>query len=171
MYTKLKEQYTLSKKRRSADAGNQLIGIVAIIAVAIFVVGVIIIFAKSLFSGVEADVPTGLDTATVPNAQVQTEPVKEEDSSSDADKKQTKKTKKTEKSEPAVTEAGLGTKTVQEYAYLRKDPSPEGEQLLCLSPGITVTVLSAEDENGYVQASFDNNGEQVKGWIHGSYLA
>ena len=161
----------MSKKRRSADTGNQLIGVVAIIAVAIFVVGVIVIFAKSLFSGVEADVPTGLDTATVANAPAQTEVVKPDESSSEGDKKKTKKTKKTEESEPAVTEAGLGTKTVQEYAYLRKDPSPEGEQILCLSPGITVTVLSEEDENGYVQASFDNNGTMLSGWIHGSYLA
>ncbi len=162
----------MSKKRRSADTGNQLIGVVAIIAVAIFVVGVIVIFAKSLFSGVEADVPTGLDTATVANAPAQTEAVKSDDSSSKADKKSTKKKKTDTGAETTTTtQAGLGTKTVQEYAYLRKDPSPEGEQLLCLSPGITVTVLSEEDENGYVQASFDNNGTVLSGWIHGSYLA
>ncbi|MCR5815984.1 MAG: SH3 domain-containing protein [Ruminococcus sp.] len=162
----------MSKKRRSADTGNQLIGVVAIIAVAIFVVGVIVIFAKSLFSGVEADVPTGLDTATVANAPAQTEAAKSDDSSSKADKKSTKKKKTDTGAETTTTtQAGLGTKTVQEYAYLRKDPSPEGEQLLCLSPGITVTVLSEEDENGYVQASFDNNGTVLSGWIHGSYLA
>ena len=162
----------MSKKRRSADTGNQLIGVVAIIAVAIFVVGVIVICAKSLFSGVEADVPTGLDTATVANAPAQTEAVKSDDSSSKAEKKSTKKKKTDTGAETTTTtQAGLGTKTVQEYAYLRKDPSPEGEQLLCLSPGITVTVLSEEDENGYVQASFDNNGTVLSGWIHGSYLA
>ena len=162
----------MSKKRRSADTGNQLIGVVAIIAVAIFVVGGIVIFAKSLFSGVEADVPTGLDTATVANAPAQTEAVKSDDSSSKAEKKSTKKKKTDTGAETTTTtQAGLGTKTVQEYAYLRKDPSPEGEQLLCLSPGITVTVLSEEDENGYVQASFDNNGTVLSGWIHGSYLA
>ena len=162
----------MSKKRRSADSGNQLIGIVAIIAVAVFVVGVIIIFAKSLFSGVEADVPIGLDTATVTNAQAQTQPVGGDDeSSSDEEKKETKKTKKKKTTEATAAEPGLGTKTVQEYAYRRKDPSPEGEQLVCMSPGIVVTVLSEEDENGYVQASFDNNGTVVRGWVHGSYLA
>lgn len=161
----------MGKKRKSADTGNQLIGIVAIIAVAIFVVGVIIIFAKSLFSGVEADVPKGLDTATITNAQAQTQPVGGDDESSSEETKKTKKTKKTKTTEATAADPGLGTKTVQEYAYLRKDPSPEGEQLVCMSPGIVVTVLSQEDENGYVEASFDNNGTVVKGWVHSSYLA
>lgn len=159
----------MSKRRRSADTGNQLIGVVAIIAVAIFVVGVIFIFAKSLFSGVEADVPKGLDTATVANAAAQTEAVQSDDSKEQTE--ETKKTKKTKKTEATEEKKGLGTKTVQEYAYLRKDPSPEGEQVICMSPGIVVTVLSKEDENGYVQASFDYNGTLLEGWVHSSYLA
>lgn len=162
----------MSRRRNSAGTNNQLIGIVAIIAVAVFVVGVIIIFAKSLFSGVEADIPKGLDTATVANAASQPAESSPADDSSEEEKKETKKSKETKATESsqAVPE-GLGTKSVTEYAYLRKSPSPEGEQIICMSPGIQVTVLSEEDENGYVQASFDNNGTVLTGWVHGSYLA
>ena len=163
----------MTKRRSSAETSNQLIGIVAIIAVAIFVVGVIIIFAKSLFSGVEPDVPIGLDTATVANSQAESpkESMPDDDSSNE-EKKETKKSKETKATESAeAVPEGLGTKTVTEYAYLRKEPSPEGEQIICMSPGIVVTVLSEADENGYVQASFDNQGTVLTGWVHGSYLA
>ena len=162
----------MSKRRSSAETNNQLLGVVAIIVVAIFVVGVIIIFAKSLFSGVETDIPKGLDTATVSNAQPESaDSGKADDDSSNEESKETKKSKETKATETTEIPEGLGNKTVTEYAYLRKEPSPEGEQIICMSPGIEVTVLSEADENGYVQASFNNNGTVLTGWVHSSYLA
>ena len=153
-------------KRRSNDLNNQFVGVVAIIVVAVFVIGVIIIFAKSLFSGVESDLPIGLDTATVTKAEAalaQTE-------STEHEKKTTKKSADKEKKTTTTTTEGMGTKSVLEYAYLRKEPAPEGEAIICMSPGVEVTILSEADENGYVKATFLDLSGQLTGYVHESYL-
>ena len=162
----------MSKKKSSAEANNQLMGVVAIIVVAVFVVGVIIIFAKSLFSGVEPEVPLGLDTATVTNAGAADTPAPaaKDDDSSEKDKKETKATKASKETTTTKAEEQK-TLTVQSYAYLRGTPEPEGEAIICMSPGIVVNVLSEPDDNGYIQASFDNNGTMLSGWVHTDYLA
>ena len=164
----------LSKKRVSRDANDQLLGVVAIIVVAVFVVGVIIIFAKSLFSGVESDLPIGLDTATVSNAETQTPDEKTSEKSTkkkkttkaDADSDKDSEDKET----TTTTAAGMGTKSVLEYAYLRKEPNAEAEAIICMSPGIQVTVLSEPDEGGYVKATFTDVSGQLTGYVHESYL-
>ena len=155
-------------KRRSKDLNNQFVGVVAIIVVAVFVIGVIIIFAKSLFSGVESDLPIGLDTATVTKAEAA--PAQAE--SAEQEKKTTKKSadKEKEKKTTTTTTEGMGTKSVLEYAYLRKEPAPEGEAIICMSPGVEVTILSEADENGYVKATFTDVSGQLTGYVHGSYL-
>lgn len=162
----------MSKKKSSAEANNQLMGVVAIIVVAVFVVGVIIIFAKSLFSGVEPEVPLGLDTATVTNAGAADTPAPaaKDDESSEKDKKETKATEASKETTTTKAEEQK-TLTVQYYAYLRVTPEPEGEAIICMSPGIVVNVLSEPDDNGYIQASFDNNGTMLSGWVHTDYLA
>ncbi len=153
-------------KRRSKDLNNQFVGVVAIIVVAVFVIGVIIIFAKSLFSGVESDLPIGLDTATVTKAEAA--PAQTE--STEQEKKTTKKSADKEKKTTTTTTESMGTKSVLEYAYLRKEPSPEGEAIICMSPGVEVTILSEADENGYVKATFLDVSGQLTGYVHESYL-
>ncbi len=153
-------------KRRSKDLNNQFVGVVAIIVVAVFVIGVIIIFAKSLFSGVESDLPIGLDTATVTKAEAA--PAQTE--STEQEKKTTKKSADKEKKTTTTTTEGMGTKSVLEYAYLRKEPAPEGEAIICMSPGVEVTILSEADENGYVKATFLDVSGQLTGYVHESYL-
>ena len=153
-------------KRRSKDLNNQFVGVVAIIVVAVFVIGVIIIFAKSLFSGVESDLPIGLDTATVTKAEAA--PAQTE--STEKEKKTTKKSADKEKKTTTTTTEGMGTKSVLEYAYLRKEPAPEGEAIICMSPGVEVTILSEADENGYVKATFLDVSGQLTGYVHESYL-
>ena len=158
----------MSKRKNHAETSGQLMGVVAIFVVAIFVVGVIIIFAKSLFSGVEADVPQGLDTATQAHAQAVSDTQASDEGG--ADSKQTKAKANESKKKTTTTKAQPQTMTVVEYAYLRVEPSPEGEGIICMSPGIVVNILSEVDENGYVKASFDNNGEMLEGWVHTDYL-
>lgn len=153
-------------KRRSKDLNNQFVGVVAIIVVAVFVIGVIIIFAKSLFSGVESDLPIGLDTATVTKAEAA--PAQTE--STEQEKKTTKKSADKEKKTTTTTTESMGTKSVLEYAYLRKEPAPEGEAIICMSPGVEVTILSEADENGYVKATFLDVSGQLTGYVHESYL-
>ena len=153
-------------KRRSKDLNNQFVGVVAIIVVAVFVIGVIIIFAKSLFSGVESALPIGLDTATVTKAEAA--PAQTE--STEQEKKTTKKSADKEKKTTTTATEGMGTKSVLEYAYLRKEPAPEGEAIICMSPGVEVTILSEADENGYVKATFLDVSGQLTGYVHESYL-
>lgn len=157
-------------RKKTDDFNNQFLGIVAIIVVAIFVIGVIIIFAKSLFSGVEVDIPKGLDTATVTKSAQVTQAAETKESEKTPSKTE-KGESTTKESETTPAEEGLGTKTVTEYAYLREAPSPEGAQIICMSPGIVVTVLTEADENGYVKATFNNSGTQLTGYVHSSYLA
>ena len=157
-------------RKKTDNNDNQLLGIVAVIVIGIFVIGVIIIFAKSLFSGIDKDVPKGIDTGTIAGAGSISKIASEQESQKSPESSETGKKAETS-AETTTTTAEPTTKTVLEYAYLLDKPAEDGEHIICMSPGIEVTLLSAEDENGYVKATFNNMGTQLTGYVHSSYIA
>ncbi|WP_294409346.1 SH3 domain-containing protein [uncultured Ruminococcus sp.] len=151
-----------------------LSGAAAIIVVGIFVVCIIFLFATKLFSANSAKAPAGLDTATIntditqPKADdsqtpaVTTVPDSGTDSISDS-------SSKTDTTTSEADEA-LGTMYITEYAYLHTAPSNDAENIVCMSPGIEVTVLNYED-NGYVKITFQNIDGPLTGYIYKDYLS
>lgn len=150
-------------------------GAAAIIVVGVFVVCVIFLFARGLFSANSSDVPSGLDTATIntgtdePSEEVidSAAAVTSEADSSDSSSEDVSGAE-TETSSEA--EQSLGVMYITEYAYLHTAPSNDAENIVCMSPGIEVTVLGYED-NGYVKITFQNIDGPLTGYIYKDYLS
>lgn len=149
--------------------------VVAIIVVGIFVLCVIVLLAKGLFASNSAEVPKGVNTATINTDE--TAPVYD-DSASETDTSVMDESSYLDESE-IVTESEsddseeeqvLAVMYVTEYAYLHVAPDNEAENIVCMSPGVEVNVLEYED-NGYVKITFMNIDGPLTGYIYGSYLA
>lgn len=166
-----------NKEKNPESAGAS--GVAAIIVVGIFVACVIFLFAKGLFSSNSAKVPSGLDTATintdepditeyVPDSTVQTE-LSDSNAGLDVSGVGTESVSQDESSQ-AEEEPSLGVMYITEYAYLHTAPANEAENIICMSPGIEVTVLGYED-NGYVKITFQNIDGPLTGYIYRDYLS
>ncbi len=164
-----------AKNPESAGAS----GVAAIIVVGIFAACVIFLFAKGLFSSNSAKVPTGLDTATIntdepetdeyiPDSSVQTE-ISDSSIGADDSGVGTESISETVTSQ-AEEDQSLGVMYITEYAYLHTAPENESENIVCMSPGIEVTVLGYED-NGYVKITFQNIDGPLTGYIYRDYLS
>jgi len=151
-------------------------GAAAIIVVGIFVICVIFLFAKGLFSSNSADAPSGLDTATINTDESEPSPAQTsgtvradtslpESSSADSQGQTT-----SESAADSLADQSLGVMYITEYAYLHTAPSNDAENIVCMSPGIEVTVLGYED-NGYVKITFMNIDGQLTGYIYRDYLS
>lgn len=154
-------------------------GIAAIIVVGIFVLCVILVLAKGLFTSNGNEVPSNLNTATVTqstaakltttttgkkaaNASADTSTGSSVDSSSD--------NSSTSSSDSSSEGEVLKVMYVTEYAYLHISPSNTAENIVCMSPGVKVNVLKYED-NGYVKINFQNIDGPLTGYIYKSYLS
>lgn len=152
--------------------------VVAIIVVGIFVLCVIVLLAKGLFASNSAEVPEGINTATINTDE--TAPVYDEsaaeadtsvtDESSYLDESGIAAESVPDESEDSEGEQVLAVMYVTEYAYLHVAPDNEAENIVCMSPGVEVNVLEYED-NGYVKITFMNIDGPLTGYIYGSYLA
>ncbi len=152
--------------------------VVAIIVVGIFVLCVIVLLAKGLFASNSAEVPEGINTATINTDE--TAPVYDEsaaeadtsvtDESSYLDESGIAAESEPDESDDSEGEQVLAVMYVTEYAYLHVAPDNEAENIVCMSPGVEVNVLEYED-NGYVKITFMNIDGPLTGYIYGSYLA
>lgn len=184
------DNFDYFEKEEEIPESRNPVGAASIIVAGVFLVCLIFVFAKVLFSSNSDTVPEGLDTATI-NTDI-TEP----------------------KEEPAITgdmsgtvpfpagdmsggsmvigdgppdsglvsgaassavdsskAEGMGTMYVTEYAYLHTAPSEEAENIVCMSPGIGVTVLSKDEMTGYYKVTFENIDEPLTGYVHKDYLS
>ena len=155
-------------RNNKAAAAGKLNPFVPIVIAGIFVLAVVFVFSRVLFSSNSSTVPEGLDTATIGEEKPVTAKVKtttksqEGESSSNLDS--------AVDMESSKTENGLGVMYITEYAYLHTEPSNDATNIICMSPGIQVTVLGYED-NGYVKITFQNIDEPLTGYIYKDYLS
>lgn len=165
------------------------VGAASIVVAGVFLLCLIFVFAKVLFTSNSDTVPQGLDTATI-NTNI-TEPEEEPavtgetvsgasfvpaDSNAGivvgdgpADPLTSGAEMMTSMADSSQTQ-GMGTMYVTEYAYLHTAPSEEAENIVCMSPGIAVTVLS-QDPSGYYKVTFVNIDEPLTGYVHKDYLS
>ena len=142
--------------------------VVAIIVVGIFVLCVIVLLAKGLFASNSAEVPEGINTATINTDE--TAPVYDEsaaeadtsvtDESSYLDESGIAAESEPDESDDSEGEQVLAVMYVTEYAYLHVAPDNEAENIVCMSPGVEVNVLEYED-NGYVKIGRASCRERV----------
>lgn len=165
-----------NKDRSSESAGAS--GVAAVIVVGIFVACVIFLFAKGLFSSNSAKVPSGLDTATINTDEPDnteyisesTSQIEISDSNTDSVMSISGTDSTVQTVDSQAEEPSLGVMYITEYAYLHTAPANEAENIICMSPGIEVTVLGYED-NGYVKITFQNIDGPLTGYIYGDYLS
>ncbi|WP_295210093.1 SH3 domain-containing protein [Ruminococcus sp.] len=167
-----KNKSTASRKTTGGAAS-----VIAIIVVGIFVLCVIVLLAKGLFASNSAEVPKGINTATINTDQTEPSPAESSaptdtsaaevtESSTDSSAETTKTTTADDSSQSEI----LDVMYVTEYAYLHVAPDNEAENIVCMSPGVEVNVLEYED-NGYVKITFQNIDGPLTGYIYKDYLA
>ncbi len=154
-----------NKKTRPVLSGAA--GVIAIVVVGIFMLCVIFLIAKGLFSSNSSEVPNGLNTATLnTNTDVTAAPAQTEATgttpASDSDGGQ-------DASSEADDQPQGDLMYVLEYAYLHVTPDNESENIICLSPGCQVTAQGQED-NGYVKVTFQNVDGPLTGYVYKDYL-
>ena len=161
-------------KSKSSPSSGGSSAVVAISLVGVFVIGFIFLLAKGLFTSNTREVPQGLDTATI-NTDItgKTEsaaanPAAADVSSSQSENSGTDMSSQTSSASSAAE--NYGKMYVTQYAYLHTKPDNNAENIVCMSPGVEVTVLNFED-NGYVKITFMNIDGQLTGYIYKDYLA
>lgn len=156
-------------------------GIAAIIVVGIFVLCVILVLAKGLFTSNGNEVPSNLNTATVTQSAVATKTTtttttkKAANASADTSTGSSVDSSSANSSSTSSGDSSsegevLKVMYVTEYAYLHVSPSNTAENIVCMSPGVKVNVLNYES-NGYVKINFQNIDGPLTGYIYKSYLS
>lgn len=157
------------KKRTNRPAVSGAAGIIAIIVVGIFMLCVIFLIAKGLFSSNSSEVPSGLNTATL-NTNTELTTALPESTAETVSTQVTPESQTSSEASSETAQEGSGeTMYVLEYAYLHVSPDNESENIICLSPGVVVTILGQE-ENGYVKISFQNIDGPMSGYVYKDYL-
>ena len=157
------------KKRTNRPAVSGAAGIIAIIVVGIFMLCVIFLIAKGLFSSNSSEVPSGLNTATL-NTNTELTTAALESASETVSTQATPDSENITDESSQAAEEGTGEQMyVLEYAYLHVAPDNESENIICLSPGVVVTILGQE-ENGYIKISFQNIDGPMSGYVYKDYL-
>lgn len=154
------------------------IGLASIIVAGIFVVCMIFIVGKVVFASNSETAPAGIDTATI-NTNVTEPKVSRNDkpvtaapaeSTESGSDEVTEESSASSAAEDTSSSADNEIKYITEYAYLHTQPSNEAENIVCMTPGVAVTVLGYED-NGYVKITFTGNDGELTGYIYQDYLS
>ena len=167
----------MSDKNKKNFSSSGTGGVVAIIVVGVFVLCVVFLMAKGLFTSNSKEVPAGIDTATIntdESSEKEETPVTEvngdinsiSESETDSSLAESESSLADESSQSEY----LAVMYVTEYAYLHTAPSNDAENIVCMSPGVVVNVLEYED-NGYVKITFQNIDGPLTGYIYKDYLA
>lgn len=186
------ENYTKGGERKTPQTSNTM-GIVAIAVVGVFILCVIFVLAKGLFTSNDSKVLDGIYTGTISPemsaaAAIKTEESKIDDSKDSSDSDDSSKVddstdssddensssdESSDSEEDSSSQSQVDGKTayITEYAYLRTEASQDGAEIVCMSPNITVTVLET-GINGYAKVTFVNgDGSTLTGYVHESYLS
>lgn len=169
-------------EERAEAEPKGVIGAASVIAAGIFMLCMIFIFAKVLFSSNSAEVPKDIDTATINTDLTVPQVAESSDDEGDGDvaAEQTG-AEGTDVTTVVSTEEVTETTTISadmiiatmyttQYAYLHKEPAKDAENIICMSPGIECSVLGYED-NGYVHITFMNVDGPLTGYIYQDYLS
>ena len=169
----------MDNENNSAPRPSRSVGLAAVIVAGVFTICMVFFIGRVVFASNAETAPKGLDTATV-NTNVTEPQVTETTAVTSAPNAAA-----TDENGSAVpTESGAdsraedsssaaesqGTKYITEYAYLHTQPSNDAENIVCMTPGVAVTVLGYED-NGYVKVTFMSTDGQLTGYIYRDYLS
>ncbi len=158
------------------------VGVASVVVAGIFVVCMVFIIGKVVFATNSAVAPEGIDTATINtnvtepkvtqnNKPVTAAPADNTESGAPAvSDESSADTASSAAEESSSAPAEKETKYITEYAYLHTQPSNEAENIVCMTPGVAVTVLGYED-NGYVKITFTGNDGELTGYIYQDYLS
>lgn len=158
------------------------VGVASVVVAGIFVVCMVFIIGKVVFASNSAETPDGLNTATIntnvtePKVTKNNKPATEapaDNNESGALAVSGESSADTASSAAEDTSSASeehGIKYITEYAYLHTQPSNDAENIVCMTPGVSVTVLGYED-NGYVKVTFASSDGQLTGYIYQDYLS
>lgn len=153
--------------KKSVFHSQNAVNIAAIFGIAAFCVVVVILLAKGLFASNTAEVPEGINTATVSS----TTPAEttEAPAESEAEAQSTETA-----SAPAATSAAAPAEPekayITNYVQLLEEPAEDAAHIICMSPNIEVTVLERRDD-GYVKLTFLNgDGTTCTGYVLSTFL-
>ncbi|MBQ9542011.1 SH3 domain-containing protein [Ruminococcus sp.] len=172
----------MDNEKNSAPASKPSAGMVSVIVAGIFTICMVFIIGRVVFASNAKTAPDNLDTATI-NTNV-TEPQVTETTAvtsapnaavTDGSGSVTAVESGAESSASSADDSSSaaeeqGTKYITEYAYLHTQPSNDAENIVCMTPGVAVTVLGYED-NGYVKVTFMSTDGQLTGYIYRDYLS
>ena len=169
--------------KKTSPQANNIMGIAAVIVVGIFVICVIVVLGKGLFTSNSTKVPDGIYTGTLspeisqPSDDSIPDSVSDEssdsqtdDSSSLADSSDSDSSETSSSETESSSQAEGETAYITEYAYLRTEPNQDAEQIICMSPGLEVTVLE-KGFDGYCKMTFMNFGTPLEGYVYEGYLS
>lgn len=165
--------------KSSSPQANNIMGIAAIIVVGIFVICVIVVLAKGLFASNSSKVPDGLYTGTLSSelsspdvpANTSADNSSQTDvSAADSSAEESSQTDESSQDDSSTAEVTGEKAYITEYAYLRTEPSQDGEQIICMSPNLEVTVLE-RGLDGYCKVTFMNFDTPLEGYVYEGYLS
>jgi uncharacterized protein YgiM (DUF1202 family) len=163
--------------RDSSSEKITVAGIAAVIVVAVFVICVILILAKSLFPSNTDSTPEGVYTGTkssqtdAPESKADSSVAEVVDSIIDESQAEFDSETDTDSATDSDTEttsvADGETAYLTQTAYLRSANDANSDPILSISSGETVTVLERPSDSEYVHVSY--NG--YDGWVWNGYLS
>lgn len=169
----------MDNEKNNSPETRPAAGIASVVVAGIFVICMVFIIGKVVFASNSENVPAGLDTATINTNVTEPKPVENSatttaapavtDESGAVAAPDESGAEKPEENSSSASET-MGTKYITEYAYLHTQPSNDAENIVCMTPGIAVTVLAYED-NGYVKISFVGTDGELTGYIYRDYLS
>ncbi|WP_295152724.1 SH3 domain-containing protein [uncultured Ruminococcus sp.] len=145
-------------------------GMASVIVAGIFVICMVFIIGKVVFSSNSETVPDGLDTATINTNVTEPKPVETTAVTTTAPVVSSESSASESTADSSSAAEGNETKYITEYAYLHTQPSNDAENIVCMTPGVAVTVISYED-NGYVKIRFTGVDGELTGYIYRDYLS
>ena len=158
----------MSEKNRKPAATSGTAGVIAIVVVGIFMLCTIFLIAKGLFSSNSKEVPKGVNTGTL-NTDVSVT-AQSAQSVTEATEQQPQDQSQAETVDSNAADEPQGEQMyVLDYAYLHVSPDNDSENIICMSPGVQVTLLG-EESNGYVKITFQNVDGPLTGYVYKDYL-
>ena len=157
-----------TNRKTSPLHSQNTVNIVAIFVIAAACIIIVMLLAKSLLASNEAEVPEGINTATISttvsgeNAQA---------AAADESLAETSATAAAPSSSASQTApAGPEKAYITNYVQLLEEPSEDAAHIICMSPNIEVTVLERYAD-GYAKVTFLNgDGTNCTGYVMATYL-
>lgn len=143
-------------------------GAAAIVVMGIFLLCIVTLVSKALFVSNSADVPAGIDTATISVSQ-SVPPDESADLPAAVTTAAPVTTTALSETTQTTTEHQVVKMKVLDVVYLKYEPDEDAENVIVMSPNIEVDVLEVLD-NGWTKITFLNVTGQLTGYVQSSYL-